>query len=286
MRVHVKELHISIGLPGSGKTTLFKKLAKAEFNSSRGYRHRPYHIDCDQRLRTHVGYKNMEALLNDRCRTFQGTTYLDGMFLTAKDVIKILDICKNNLIQIEKVIIHYWNPNREKCLWNDFGRREIDSSITIDNAGMDTDNKIIEDLENEFKDIKFEKQLYDIVMKPKWKLFADLNDIYVGEDGIAKGDSWSLGGDWCDCWGGGGTVHGDTPPDGIRLIDDLLEKVAPNITFLQYKKISNECVEIDEYNENDYYGGSVAYARHMVNIPALYDYLIENELINENDYTI
>lgn len=274
MRAHVKELHISVGLPGSGKTTLFKKLYSALV------RRVCIQIECDSYLRKGNRYKDMESLLRERSSTFQEITFLDGLFLKKRDINKVIEIAIENKIAIEKVVIHYWNPNREYCQWNDIGRRGEDSSITISNAEIDSIEKIMR-IEEDYKSIKFEKQVYDVVKKDAWKVFAESNGLYVNDEGILSGESWSLGGSWNDCWGNTGTVSPSSAPEGFRELDDLLEKVAPNISFMQYKKILNECVSKKEYSDHDYYGGCTYHNKQVLNVRALYDYLIEKEIIQE-----
>ena len=274
MRAHVKELHISIGLPGSGKTTLFKK-----FYSEHNRRTSCHHIECDMYLQGNR-YKDLESLLRDRSSLFKNITYLDGLFLKKGDIAKVLDISKEKLVAVERVIVHYWNPNREYCQWNDIGRRGLDSSITISNAEIDTIDDIMS-IKEDFKDIKFEKKVYDVVKKEGWKVFADSNKLYTNDDGMLSGESWCLGGSWGDCWGNSGSVHPSSAPEGFRELDDLLEKVAPNISFLQYKKILSECVSNEEFSEGDYYGGSTYHNKQVLNVVALYNYLLEKEIIEE-----
>jgi len=207
-------------------------------------------------------------------------TYLDGLFLKKEDIAKVLGIAKEKLVAVEKVIVHYWNPNREYCQWNDIGRRGEDSSITIANAEVETIGEIMK-IKETFKDIKFEKQVYDVVKKEAWKVFADSNELYTNDEGILSGESWCLGGSWRDCWDNTGTVSPSSAPEGFRELDDLLEKVAPDISFLQYKKILSECVSNKEFSEGDYYGGSTYHNKQVLNVIALYNYLIEKEIIEE-----
>ena len=64
-------------------------------------------------------------------------------------------------------------------------------------------------------------------------------------------------------------------------LDNFLEKVAPNITFLQYKNITNGCVSTEEFSDGDYYGGTTYHLRYMLDVRKLYECLIEKEIINE-----
>jgi hypothetical protein len=58
-------------------------------------------------------------------------------------------------------------------------------------------------------------------------------------------------------------------------LDTLLEKVAPNISFLQYKKITNECISTKDFSEGDYYGGCVYYSQYVLDVKSLFDILKE-----------
>ena len=65
------------------------------------------------------------------------TLILDGLFLTQKDVEWVLSVYLDNPkffenFKVEKIIIDYWTPDKQACLWNDRGRRSIDSKKSID----------------------------------------------------------------------------------------------------------------------------------------------------------
>lgn len=270
MKYHISELNISVGLPASGKTTLFSKLSKGSHGS--------YYLGCDSYLKR-SGY-TMERLLKDRAYSLRNVVYIDGLFLTKEDIKKVLDILVSEKIKIDKVIIHYFQGDKDTLKWNDIGRREQDSKITIDNANMDSIKDIMT-ISGDFKDIKFVNKIHSVVKKEAWKTFSEIHNLFADEYGIAKGDDWSLGGTWCDCWGNSGTCSPETPPEGVRLLDDLLEKVAPTIPFLQYRKIMNECVSIREFSHGDWYGGTTYHNQHLIDIKKLYGYLVEKGFIEE-----
>ena len=265
----IKELHISIGLPGSGKTTEFDKLFENSNNKRKNIR-----IQCDSFLTgSRPTYKNMSELILDRSRLFCEITFLDGLFLTLENVKEVVDSVKD---RVKKVVIHYWEPNIEACKWNDEGRRSLDSSITIENAKIDSLDEI-KKIKDSFDNIEFLFKIHIVKRKPEWKHFSDVNGLYCDENGIVKGGSWSLGGTWGDCWGSHGSVSPGERPDGMAELDTLLEKVAPNISFLQYKKITNECVSTEDFSERDYYGGCVYYSQYVLDVKSLIDIL--NDII-------
>ena len=51
--------------------------------------------------------------------------------------------------------------------------------------------------------------------------------------------------------------------------------------FIQYKRIFNECVEIFDFNENDYYGGIKYKSRYKLDVKKCYEMLLERNLIEE-----
>lgn len=60
-----------------------------------------------------------------------------------------------------------------------------------------------------------------------------------------------------------------------------MEDVCPNISFIQYKRIFNECVEIEDFNESDYYGGTEYKSRYKLDVRKCYKMLRERNLIEE-----
>ena len=92
--------------------------------------------------------------------------------------------------------------------------------------------------------------------------------------------SWRTGGlSGGSCWDDGSKdVHYATegdPPEELELLDTLLEKVKPDIGFLQYKALCAKVVHHDSYSVGEYYGNYTNYAVKYVAIPELYEYLLE-----------
>ena len=59
-----------------------------------------------------------------------------------------------------------WRENREACLWNDRGRRKVNSKITIENAPFEIPSKEVLD--------KFKAKLImeNVEKKPGWQVWA------------------------------------------------------------------------------------------------------------------
>lgn len=93
-------------------------------------------------------------------------------------------------------------------------------------------------------------------------------------------ESWSLVGECGNCWGDTWHVEAQEPKEFVRL-DDFLIKVVPNMTFLQYKKVFNHCVDKIEWHEHDYYSEGTYETCWRCDMEKLYVMLKEMNLIKE-----
>lgn len=271
MKKHVEQLDVTVGLPASGKTTWADNHVKSNKNLS------IYHVRCDFRGEA----VSLEDYLKNRVYYLSKRNIIDGLFLTVSDIEKLVSLLVREHVSIKKVVLHVWNEDRETCMWNDLYRRETKSNITIDNAKLDTFSDITS-LEDMFPDIKFDIQRHVVEPKPAWRVFADKHNLYVNNGTYeVSGEDWCTGGTWADCWGNNGNVGPDDVPEGMSVLDKLLEEVVPNISFLQYKRIMSECVYIHDFSEDDYYGGTTYHKQYKLNVASLYAYLVDNNLINE-----
>lgn len=85
---------------------------------------------------------------------------------------------------------------------------------------------------------------------------------------------WRIGGiTGGNCWGdeANESVSADDEPDYAGL-DELLLEIAPNTTFLQYKKMLS-AEQTYEYTEYEYYGNRYYYKVKYIRIKDLYDIL-------------
>jgi hypothetical protein len=281
----MKKVLIMVGLPASGKSTFsnnyYEQYNKVGYYSTKGYR--VNHVDIDKMFEQY-GYNKFDKaiaikkMISDNCNCEE--IILDGLFLTNADIIQAVNEVDNHCT-IEKIEIHYWIPNIENCLWNDKYRRNEHSEITIKNAKIEIPN--INELKKEFKDVSIEVITHEVERKSGWKIFADKYGIELNDDGKmgSRYNSWCLGGSYQNCWGTGGSVEGEAQPITYESFDTLLEKACPSITFLQYKKLYAASVEIQTYDEHDYYGGSTSHAYFECDIERLYEGLVELGLINE-----
>lgn len=106
--------------------------------------------------------------------------------------------------------------------------------------------------------------------------------------GWLSGDKDNYEVEWCVGGASGGSCWGDesreyTSDDlesELDLLDILLEKVCPNMTLFQYRRLMKDLVEHTTRSENEYYGNYTNYRVKRVNYQKLYDKLIEEGIIH------
>lgn len=94
--------------------------------------------------------------------------------------------------------------------------------------------------------------------------------------------SWSPGGvSGGNCWDSTEpTAYSNhEKPKELQILDSILEKICPNISFLQYKSLTNQLIKFEEWTEPEYYGNSTDYCSLMVDVKELYNYLVEHNII-------
>jgi hypothetical protein len=264
----MKKIIILMGLPASGKTTFSNSYIEK-------YKNNALYINLDNYVLHHKYNKYdksiaIEKIVNDINIRLDYVIF-DGLFLTNDSVFNVLNIILNRCSNPIEIEIHYWYPNIENCLWNDKYRRDEHSEITIKNAELEKiDLNLFNKLPNQ---PKINIIYHNVERKPEWLVFVDKYKILL-KNGKMNSDSWCLGGTWRSYTGRGGDVSADVQPE-FDMFDTLLEKINPNITYLKYKKLYNECIEIETYSESDYYGGRTENAYYSCDIKLLYERLIE-----------
>jgi len=259
-----------MGLPGSGKTTFAQEYC--EENDRKYYRNRKNILNIcidEERNKTQKRKLSVEDIIEDMFDDNYSEVIIDGLFLTNSDIAKLMKIV--SAFNVKSVEIHYWNPDVEKCLHNDIGRRKQNAAITIENCNLEFPD--IEKIKSDVSIQNISVVKHDVVEKPYWKAKAEEYKVCIEDGRYLYSDSWSLGGSWCNCWGDSGSVSGEPVPSSFTELDMLLEKICPTITFLQYKNIFSQCVETKTYTEGDYYGGSVEYAKYKCDLEKLFDLL-------------
>lgn len=317
-RKNGQELHILMGLPGSGKTTYanFCKYARrnymgeivsdksnlldiAPLNSDSEYNSRVAIIDLDavfqkygENLRnkdgqitsTTLGRVIYEWYHKDSIQHYSSKdiVILDGLILNHHECKLMIDTflfgrISNDFSKINKVVIDFWTPNIDNCLWNDKGRRTKNSDITIRNSKLTRPN--IGVLREEYgSELEIQFVQHDVVRKEGYRIFVDsVKSVPVIGDKFYS-DTWCLGG---ESWGWDGSKRSISPeqqPTEFKEFDTVLMEICPNITFLQYKKLYALSVSIEDLVDSDYYSRTHS-ARFVCDMKKLGEGLIELGLV-------
>lgn len=91
------------------------------------------------------------------------------------------------------------------------------------------------------------------------------------------GVSWSLGGTSCG-YDHKTEVSGEIEPE-FTEIDSILEYYCPDISYLQYRSMSNKLLNKEEESSGDYYGGSITYGYKYIYLEELFEWLKEKNYI-------
>mgnify|MGYP003681964579 CR=1 FL=1 len=118
---------------------------------------------------------------------------------------------------------------------------------------------------------EFQKLVNEIVLGSSTK--ATVNQLEI---------TWMTGGAWGgNCWDDSdpGSYCPDPEPEPeFTDLDQILEKIAPNLTFLQYKRLMSK-VQYDTSTNHEYYGNHTTYASRSIQIDDIWDFLEEWKLV-------
>lgn len=281
-------LVIPIGLPGSGKTHYSKEFKASHLKRSWGASAVDY-IDGDEYMGK--GIKSIEKMLDDfydshYYRDVNNYILIDGPWFTEEQVKNLIEeanlyfLCEYKNVKIKEIILVYFNEDREACANNDRLRnREKNSLITIKNQeymqGIST--TFVKDIKNIFSkpnDIVVNVDYQTVHKASPMEVFRSMPYRFSEDKKTLLGRDWSGGGSVGSCWGDPVEFGPDSPREFVEL-DELLEMIYPNVTYLQHKRIMRECCKTEETVECDYYGGSETKYHWECDIEKL------NALINE-----
>lgn len=216
---------------------------------------------------------------------------IDGLITTNQQLRTIIDSITAAFDKQYKIIFRlvYWNEDRESCLHNDEGRREFSSEVSIRNLPYEKPDfqKFPELPQNRITFMKVIKKsstinwISDLLRRLKYN--HDNTEYYIERvvDSMQlTSESWSLGGTWCSWDDASGEVEAEDPLE-FEVFDKILETVCPNLSFLSYGKLRDECCSIVKESEYDYYGGGTTNAHHVCDLQELYDSLKEMGFLSE-----
>lgn len=261
---------IITGLPGSGKSSLASKLFSKDTNQKLVHldNYRDKSLD-DTMKGTFCHFSFYGRYVDNGKKDF----IFEGLILTNKEMVDFINAIKEYRRDLD-ITIHYFREDREACLYNDIGRREKDASVTIRNAKYEEPN---EEYIKEHTGVSIRKEVHNVVPKSSVDMFYDIKGISYKKLTSA---SWSLGGTCGNCWDDHlSPITPDKTPEFTEF-DELLEKICPNITFMQYKKLYKNCVTTNEESVSDYYGGCEYRANYVCDLQQLYYDLEEMGLVD------
>ena len=225
-------VHILVGLPASGKTTFSKAFKN----------HTAYVVDFDAVVEKMKKLNksdlsdsnNIEWIVNQYLPINNVDPLIcDGLFLVQADVEWVLSlIFKAYSCNIEKIIIDYWNEDRESCLWNDMGRRIMNSERTIKSGPFEKVD--IKRLKEKYKFDKIFLEEYKVMRKPVYLVMANkhgIMDSQIESGRYLCSSSWCLGGTSRSWTGETWPISAEEPCDFDEL-DSLLEYICPSLTFV------------------------------------------------------
>ena len=129
-------IRIMVGLPASGKTWLCKEYIKNRRNDAYYFGETETQMSFFEQHAADVRKPMLsdEAIkaLGKRASSLPGqmTVLFDGLFLTTERIEALIQACQPK--QIDEVILYYWPENKEECLRNDYMRRRVGSSLSIE----------------------------------------------------------------------------------------------------------------------------------------------------------
>lgn len=307
----MKKFVLAHGLPGSGKTTLIKKLVAKDIENGDDVEY----IDLDKEYyANNLDGKIRDALIyNDYDRRHSNgfgydvqkvIVYVDMLCLTNKELANLIyALMKRYILVVEDKNFEFtildFEPNRELCLKNDMIRSYASplrsAKVTIENGKFESlDTELIGSLVGDQLTAGIDANCeFHVKVKqvPVWNsdeaspyertkayVYGAANSFGTVVKNILRGESWTVSGREWSYTGAEWSVGGQEPED-FDTFDNMMAALCPNISFLNYKKVRKECCEIEEYEDNDYYS-SYTKNRWICNLDKLVSILDEMGLLS------
>ena len=281
-----KVLKVLVGLPASGKTTYAQEVVEKyqeKYIDNEAY----FHIDLDalmesaknQGLATDVSSVLTWVLKKLSCTNL----ILDGLFLSNSSIVKAINHCLADRT-VDEIEVHYWEPNRARCLRNDKYRRELGSALTIKRVILEPINLEYIKEETGFSAIRLYE--HEVVRKPAYNIFGDKYKVNLSKRRYINSDEWVTGGSTNDGYGSMQEEEVEEQPLTFVGFDDLIADVCPEISYKQYQELYAKSVVIVEEvgNEIDYYGSHTDTSYYQCDLEVLYNELVKQELVDPNEY--
>ena len=290
------EIHIGMGLPGSGKTTYLQTIApKCGVTTDECVYKKT--IDLDSIMMKGRGSGFGHVTINGKLSFEKLFNYATSISCWDKSIICIDSLCLsretvkeylNGLYKVSQdgfpclydgeyhIIIDQWEENREQCLENDLLRdRENKASYTIANvpyepfSSVEELQSLVDELGLKFASVELVN--HKVAVPEEWQIKMERPG-KPQDARYMRSESWSLGGTWGSYTGKVSIVDPDNPKENEEL-DKFLEQHAPSITMLQYKRLIKECVELKTEEYNDYYGGTTHHQYWETDMQHVYELL-------------
>ena len=275
----LKKVIILMGLPASGKTTYATGMVKG---AKKAY-NLPWvtHLELDD-LREKDEYgdygKSLEEVMKEQfVYDVDSLVILDGTFITNDSVIEVINLL-NSMRKVISYEIHYWESDIEACIKNDKYREYSCTEEYI--RGLTLEGLDLARIKEETGCSLITRENHKTYEKSDFELFIERYNIFVSDVIYLKSEEWRTGGIYGNCYGDRGEVKAEKQPKSFRKLDNLLTEIDPNISFMTYNSILDECVEIKEYTEREYYGGHTEYAYYRCDLEQLLYVLTEMELLD------
>ena len=111
----------------------------------------------------------------------------------------------------------------------------------------------------------FDKIVAEAVEEHTWGGDTDQLEIKWETGGMSGGNCW-------DDSNPQSYTASEVEPEFV-VLDVILEKVCPAMTYLQYKALERE-IDTDSYTEHEYYGNNTNYGRRRLSVNDLWKFLV------------
>lgn len=251
----MRQVRIAIGLPASGKTTFYRKLAEKDRSvvllNENGMSSFFTSFDKSDCTRCRPISDETYLLRIREYHGFYGTLLLDGLFLNTERIALMLDrVFEDN--KVDEVILDYWPENKEACLRNDYKRRRQGSALSIKALSIHVDFEFLKAKYSGLTRIIVEE--HEIFQVPDYVLyFRDYGLVDLPDERYLDSDTWVVGGQSRACENGWSCIDADEAPKSFRELEDLLCRISPSFPLSLAMEIHETCVETKERQESDYY---------------------------------